>query len=340
MRLEVAPRAVGGLVVEVGPARCASSRGSTRGSPGRGREGAGWGRVVIPQGGIFVAVEPVDMRFGFERLGGLVREQMGREPRSKALFVFFGKRRQTVEILTWDGTGAVLWYKRLDRGVFEIPRPEREGETSVIVSESAFRPCSRGSRRQSTKMGKIFAMRLNFRRSATSNGTVKRAMRIPPETAKLVSALAERDAAIASRQALIASLQGTIAALESALTNHASENELLKRRLYGTKSERSGTSELQLARQLARGSGEAQAGARRAHEATYGDHGRERRAGPAPEPAPSPRLRPRRPRARSRARRGAAISPRPSSRGWWSRSAMAAPRRAAEGSMTGRRAIS
>ena len=71
-------------------------------------------------------------------------------------------------------------------------------------------------------------------------------MRIPPETAKLVSALAERDAAIVKLQALIASLQGTIAALESALTNHASENELLKRRLYGTKSERSGTSELQL----------------------------------------------------------------------------------------------
>ncbi len=94
---------------------------------------------MIPQGvEIFVAVEPVDMRFGFERLGGLVRERMGREPRSKALFVFFGKRRQTVKILTWDGTGAVLWYKRLDRGVFEIPRPEREGETSVIVSEVAF----------------------------------------------------------------------------------------------------------------------------------------------------------------------------------------------------------
>ncbi|MBL0196376.1 MAG: hypothetical protein IPQ09_19545 [Myxococcales bacterium] len=61
-----------------------------------------------------------------------------------------------------------------------------------------------------------------------------------------MSALAERDAAIASLQALIASLQGRSPRFESALTNHASENELLKRRLYGTKSERSGTSELQL----------------------------------------------------------------------------------------------
>ena len=94
---------------------------------------------MIPQGvEIFVATEPVDMRFGFERLGGLVRERMQREPRSKALFVFFGKRRQTVKILSWDGTGTVLWYKRLDRGTFEIPRPERADATAVIVSEVAF----------------------------------------------------------------------------------------------------------------------------------------------------------------------------------------------------------
>jgi transposase len=95
---------------------------------------------VIPQGvEIFVAVEPVDMRLGFERLGGLVRERMRREPRSKsALFVFFGKRRQTVKVLGWDGTGTVLWYKRLDAGLFEIPRAEREGEASVVVSEAAF----------------------------------------------------------------------------------------------------------------------------------------------------------------------------------------------------------
>lgn len=94
---------------------------------------------MIPQGvEIFVAIEPVDMRLGFERLGALVRERMRREPRSRALFVFFGRRRQTVKVLSWDGTGTVLWYKRLDRGAFEIPRPAREGESSVVVSETAF----------------------------------------------------------------------------------------------------------------------------------------------------------------------------------------------------------
>lgn len=94
---------------------------------------------MIPQGvEIFVAVEPVDMRLGFERLGALVRERMRREPRSKALFVFFGRRRQTVKVLTWDGTGIVLTYKRLDEGLFDIPRPDIAGATSVKVSEAAF----------------------------------------------------------------------------------------------------------------------------------------------------------------------------------------------------------
>lgn len=72
---------------------------------------------------VFVAVEPVDMRLGIERLGAVVRERMRREPRSRALFVFVGKRRQSLKVLSWDGTGMVLWYKKLDRGLFELPRP-------------------------------------------------------------------------------------------------------------------------------------------------------------------------------------------------------------------------
>ncbi len=94
---------------------------------------------MIPQGvEVFVAVEPVDMRLGFERLGALVRERMRREPRSKALFVFFGRRRQTVKVLSWDGTGTVLWYKKLDKGLFEVPLAVCKGDPSVVISEAAF----------------------------------------------------------------------------------------------------------------------------------------------------------------------------------------------------------
>ena len=42
-----------------------------------------------------------------------------------------------MKVLGWDGTGTVLWYKRSTREV-RIPRPERDGEASVIVSDAAF----------------------------------------------------------------------------------------------------------------------------------------------------------------------------------------------------------
>jgi transposase len=74
---------------------------------------------VIPSGvQVFVALEPINLRFSFDRLAGLVKEQIGYEARSGALFVFFGKRRDAVKILFFDGSGLCQFYKRLDRGVF------------------------------------------------------------------------------------------------------------------------------------------------------------------------------------------------------------------------------
>ena len=94
---------------------------------------------MIPHGvEIFVCLEPIDLRWSFDRLSNLAAARVGREARSGALFVFFGKRRQSVKVLTWDGTGTVLLYKKLDMGLFEIPSPTRPGEQSVIVSDAVF----------------------------------------------------------------------------------------------------------------------------------------------------------------------------------------------------------
>ena len=93
---------------------------------------------------VYVALEPVDMRFGYERLGGIVRERMQAEPRSKALFVFVGKRGHTMKVLTWDGTGSIVVHKKLDAGKFELPRPTRVGEQQVIVSDAIFEVLFKG----------------------------------------------------------------------------------------------------------------------------------------------------------------------------------------------------
>jgi transposase len=87
---------------------------------------------------IYVALEPADMRWGFERLGGIVREQMQSEPKARALFAFVGKRGHTMKILTWDGTGTILIHKKLDCGRFELPKPTRVGESYVVISDALF----------------------------------------------------------------------------------------------------------------------------------------------------------------------------------------------------------
>jgi transposase len=94
---------------------------------------------VIAQGvPIFVALEPVDMRLGSERLGALVRERMRAEPRSRALFVFVGKRGHSMKVLTWDGTGTIVIHKKLDAGRFELPRATQPGEQHLRISDAIF----------------------------------------------------------------------------------------------------------------------------------------------------------------------------------------------------------
>lgn len=93
---------------------------------------------MIPHGvEVFVALDLIDLRWGFHRLSGVVTERLGREARSGALFVFFGKRRDAIKVLFFDGTGVCLFYKRLDAGTFRIPEAARDGDAAVQIEERA-----------------------------------------------------------------------------------------------------------------------------------------------------------------------------------------------------------
>ena len=77
---------------------------------------------MIPDGvEVFVGLQPIDLRWSFDRLAGVVEERFGRDARSGALFVFFGKRRTAVKVLFHDGGGLCLFYKRLDVALFVLP---------------------------------------------------------------------------------------------------------------------------------------------------------------------------------------------------------------------------
>jgi transposase len=92
---------------------------------------------MIPHGvEVFVGLEPIDLRWSFDRLAGIATERLGRDARGGAMFVFFGKRREAIKVLFHDGSGFCLFYKRLDRGTFRLPEAVQGDELQVQIEES------------------------------------------------------------------------------------------------------------------------------------------------------------------------------------------------------------
>jgi transposase len=71
---------------------------------------------------IWLATEATDMRCGFDRLAERVKTVIGEDPLSGHWFVFRSRRGDRLKILHWDRDGFLLWYKRLESGVFKLPR--------------------------------------------------------------------------------------------------------------------------------------------------------------------------------------------------------------------------
>ncbi len=84
---------------------------------------------------IWLAAEPTDMRCSFDRLAERVRTVIGQDPLGNGLFVFRSRGGDRLKILAWDRDGFVLWYKRLEAGVFKLPRVS-PGSRSVELRAS------------------------------------------------------------------------------------------------------------------------------------------------------------------------------------------------------------
>ena len=84
---------------------------------------------------IWLAAEPTDMRCGFDRLAERVRSVIGQDPLGDSLFIFRSRRGDRLKLLMWDRDGFILWYKRLEAGVFKLPRV-KDGARSVELRAS------------------------------------------------------------------------------------------------------------------------------------------------------------------------------------------------------------
>jgi transposase len=81
----------------------------------------------------FVFTGVTDMRKGFDTLCGLVRAEMKMNPMSGDMYIFFNRSRTHVKILLWERDGFAIYFKRLERGTFELP----SSNSSIANSISA-----------------------------------------------------------------------------------------------------------------------------------------------------------------------------------------------------------
>jgi transposase len=108
---------------------------------------------------VYLCTLLTDMRKGFDTLAVLVRDGLGYDPLSGHLFLFLGRRRDRLKILYWDRDGYALWYKRLEKGTFRMPRT-KDGAASIELKASELAMLLEGIDLRSIKR------RARFQRSA------------------------------------------------------------------------------------------------------------------------------------------------------------------------------
>ena len=86
---------------------------------------------------IVVALEPCDMRKGFDGLYGLVAQRLQEDPRAGALYVFSNRHHTRLKMLYFDGTGLWLLTKRLERGTFSWPRSAEANASKLKLTPEA-----------------------------------------------------------------------------------------------------------------------------------------------------------------------------------------------------------
>ena len=93
--------------------------------------------IAVPPGmRILLAAEPVDFRKGMDGLAALVQQALRADPFAGEVFIFRPKRADRVKILVYDGTGLVLYSKRLEAGRFSWPSPA-EGAVRLTGAQLA-----------------------------------------------------------------------------------------------------------------------------------------------------------------------------------------------------------
>jgi len=76
-----------------------------------------------------------DMRKSFHGLASIIRDRMGQDMLSGDVYVFISRRRHAIKLLRWEGDGFAIFYKRLEKGTFEMPSTGSQHPTILVTDQ-------------------------------------------------------------------------------------------------------------------------------------------------------------------------------------------------------------
>lgn len=85
---------------------------------------------------VFIHRDPVDMRRGINGLSEIVQSTIMGDLMQPHLFVFTGRKRDSIKVLYFDRSGFALWHKRLE--VDKFPWPKRHTDLVVPLTPEQF----------------------------------------------------------------------------------------------------------------------------------------------------------------------------------------------------------
>lgn len=80
--------------------------------------------------------QPTDMRKGFDSLSGIVTSALKMDVLNGAVFIFINKKHNQLKLLLWEGDGFAVYYKRLEKGTYEMPAAAKNNTEFSITHEA------------------------------------------------------------------------------------------------------------------------------------------------------------------------------------------------------------
>ena len=86
----------------------------------------------------YVYSQSTDMRRGIDSLSGLVTNQLKQNPLCGDLYIFLNRRKTQLKLLHWQDDGFALFFKRLEKGTYELPSLDGNLSSQINAEQLLF----------------------------------------------------------------------------------------------------------------------------------------------------------------------------------------------------------